>query len=143
MNVWTKLTQNGYFQQKTEKNKNHHWILHIWIRGGSRDFEKGWGALYVGHWLADEKNFKFQMVWKGRNKVKSYKFLTKYFYQYFQILPFFTYNKSLMVKSYQLFRFYKRFYKEREKTLQQQSMRIIKTEKSWTLLYYRLFCKAL
>ena len=37
-----------------------------------------------------------------------------------------------MMKSYRLFRYYKRFYKEREKTLIQQSMRI---EKERVVLY--------
>ena len=46
------------------------------------------------------------------------------------------------MKSYQFLKIYKRFYKDREKTLIQQSMRK-KTEKSWTLLYNRLFYKAL
>ena len=48
-----------------------------------------------------------------------------------------------MIKSYQLFRFYKRFYKEREKIIIQLSMRIEKTVKSWSLFYNRLFEKAL
>ena len=55
--------------------------------------------------------------------------MTKYFYQYFQILFIFTYDKCLMMKSYQLFKFYKRFYEERERTLTQQSMRIEKLRK--------------
>ena len=55
--------------------------------------------------------------------------MTKYFYQYFQILFIFTYDKSLMMKSYQLFKFYERFYEERERTLIQQSMRIKKLRK--------------
>ena len=41
LNFWTKLTQKGYFQHKTEKNKNHHWILHIWTSLQSR-------AKYIG-----------------------------------------------------------------------------------------------
>ena len=31
-------------------------------RGGSRDFEKGAGALCLPPWLADEEYFTFQMV---------------------------------------------------------------------------------
>ena len=63
------------------------------------------------------------------------KFLTKYsqifskHYHYFQIFSIFAYDKGLMVKSYQLLRFYKRFYKEGEKTLIQQSRRIEKLGK--------------
>ena len=49
----------------------------------------------------------------------------KYFCQYFQVFSIFTYNKSLTMKSYQLFRLCKRFYKEKEKALIQQSMRIV------------------
>ena len=45
----------------------------------------------------------------------------------------------MMMKSYQLFRFYKLFCKEREKTLNEDK----KTGNRWALLYYRLFYKAL
>ena len=45
------------------------------------------------------------------------------------------------MKSYQFIKIYIRFYKKREKTVIQQSMR--KTEKSWTLfLFNRLFYEA-
>ena len=40
-------------------------------------------------WLAGEKSFRFQMVLIGRNNVRNYKFLAKYFYQYFQIFSIF------------------------------------------------------
>ena len=42
-------------------------------------------ALCRSPWLAGEENVRFQMV-----NVGNYKFLTKYFYQYFQILSVFT-----------------------------------------------------
>ena len=83
-------------------------------RGGSRDFEKGWhsmSATIVG-W---RRHFRFLMVWKGQNKVRNYKFLAKYFYQYFEILPIFIHNESLPMKSYQFFKTCKRIDKEREK----------------------------
>ena len=50
-------------------------------------------------------------------------FLAKYFYQYFQIFSIFIYNESLPMKSYQFFKIWNRFDKEREKTLMQQSKR--------------------
>ena len=71
--------------------------------GGSRDFEKG-GTLCRPPWLTDEENSRFQMVKKGQNNVRNY-FLTNYFYQHFQTLSIFTYYNSLMMKSYQVFRF--------------------------------------
>ena len=40
------------------------------------------------------------MVQKGQNNVRSYMFLAKYFYQYFQIFSIFIYNESLPMKSY-------------------------------------------
>ena len=36
------------------------------------------GALCRAPCLAEEKNFKFQMVYKGQNNVRNYKFLAKY-----------------------------------------------------------------
>ena len=48
------------------------------------------------------------------------------------------------MKSYQFFKIYKRFYKKREKTVIQQSMRKEKTEKSWNFfLFNSLFYEAL
>ena len=55
--------------------------------------------------------------------------MTKYFYRYFQIFSIFIYNESLPMKSYQFFKICKRFDKEREKTLMQQSMRKEKLRK--------------
>ena len=50
----------------------------------------------------------------------------------------------MMMKSYQLFRFYKLFCKEREKTLIRSTLNEDKkTGNRWALLYYRLFYKAL
>ena len=39
--------------------------------------------------LADKEKFRFQMVYKGQNNVRNYKFLAKYFCQYFQIFSIF------------------------------------------------------
>ena len=33
--------------------------------------------------LEEEENVRFQMVQKGQNNVRNYKFLAKYFFQYF------------------------------------------------------------
>ena len=63
--------------------------------------------------LADKEKFRFQMVYKGQNNVRNYKFLAKYFCQYFQIFSIFIYNESLQMKSYQFFKICKRFDKER------------------------------
>ena len=41
------------------------------------------------------------------------------------------------MKSYQFFKICKRFYKKREKTVIQQSMRKEKTEKSWNFFYLK------
>ena len=49
--------------------------------------------------------------------------MAKYFYQHFQIFSIFIYNESLPMKSYQFFKIYKHFDKEKDKTLMQQSMR--------------------
>ena len=45
------------------------------------------------------------------------------------------------MKSYQFFKICKRFYKKKEKTLVQQSMKK-RTEKSWTLFYNSYFIKS-
>ena len=84
---------------------------------------KSGGALYRPPWFADEENIRFQMVGKGQNNVRNYKFLSKYFYQHFQIFFIFIYIKSLSMKYYQFFKICIRFDKEREKTLMQRSMR--------------------
>ena len=97
--------------------------------GAGPEILKRSGALCRPPWLADEENFRFQMVEKGQNHVRNYKFLAKYFYQHFQIFSIFIYNESLPMKSYQFFKICKRFDKEREKTLMQQSMRKEKQRK--------------
>ena len=79
--------------------------------------------------------------WFKKAKI-TYKFLAKYFYQYFQIFSVFTCNESLSMKSYQFFKIWKPFDKEREKTHVVVNEKR-KTAKSWTLFYNRLFYKAL
>ena len=101
------------------------------------------GTLCWAPCLAAGANFRFQVVERVENDVKNCKFLAKYFFQYFQIFSIFLYNESWLMKFYQFFKINKRFYKKREKTLIQQTMRKRKTEKSWTLFYNRLFYKAL
>ena len=64
-----------------------------------------------------------------RNNYRNYKFLAKYFLQYFQIFSTFIHNESLLMKSYQFFKIYKRLDEEREKALLQQSMRKEKLRK--------------
>ena len=83
--------------------------------GAGPEILKRSGALCRPPWLADEENFRFQMVEKGQNHVRNYKFLAKYFYQHFQIFSIFICNKSLPMKSYQFFKIGKRFDKERKK----------------------------
>ena len=56
--------------------------------------------------------------------------MAKYFYQRFQIFSSFICNESLPMKSYQFFKICKRFDKEREKILMQQSMRKEKLRKA-------------
>ena len=85
------------------------------------EIQKMEGAVCRPPCLADQENFRFQVVLKGQNNVRNYKFFTKNFNQYFQIFLIFTYNKTQMMKSCQHFRFYKCCYKEREKTLLKQS----------------------
>ena len=71
---------------------------------------------------------------KGHN-VRNYKFLAKYLFQYFQIFSIFISYESLPMKSCQFFKIYKRFDRERVKTLKQQLMsEKRKIEKSWTFI---------
>ena len=53
----------------------------------------------------------------------------KYLFWYFQFFSIFLYNQSFPMKPYQFFKIYKRFCKDREKTLKQQSMRKEKLRK--------------
>ena len=55
--------------------------------------------------------------------------MANYFHQHFQIFSIYIYNENLPMKSYQFFKICKRFDKEREKTLMQQSMRKEKLRK--------------
>ena len=60
------------------------------FRGGSRDSEKGEGALCQRTWLADKENFRFQMVWEGQNNVRNYKILGEIFLSVFlNVLQFY------------------------------------------------------
>ena len=91
------------------------------FRGGCRNFEKGWhsmSATMVGR----RRTFS---VSEGLKRPK----YPNHFYQLFQIFSIFRYNESLPVKSYHFFKICKRFDKEREKTLMQQSMRKEKLRK--------------
>ena len=91
------------------------------FRGVSRNFEKRWhsmSATMVGR----RKTFS---VSEGLKRPK----YPNYFYQLFQIFSIFRYNESLPMKSYHFFKICKRFDKEREKTLMQQSMRKEKLRK--------------
>ena len=103
-------------------------------------------ALYVGHhgWTTKKiLDFKWSENGLERPKnIRNYKFLAKYFFQYFQIFSIFISNESLPMKSYQFFKIYKRFDKEREKQSYSSQWKT-KTEKSWTLFYNRLFYKVL
>ena len=56
--------------------------------GADPEILKSGGALYRPPWFADEENIRFQMVGKGQNNVRNYKFLSKYFYQHFQFSSF-------------------------------------------------------
>ena len=51
------------------------------------------------------------------------------FYQHFQIFSIFIYNESLPMKSYQIFKIYKRFDKESENTIIEQRIRKEKLRK--------------
>ena len=66
------------------------------------------------------------MVSKGQNNVRNYKFLAKYFYQYFQIFSIFIYDENLPMKSYHFFKTYKHFDKEREKSSSQEQKKLKK-----------------
>ena len=77
------------------------YINHNLVTRRDPDILNKLGALCRPPWLADEENFRVQMVLKGQNNVRNYKFLANYFFQYFQIF-------------------------KKEKTLMQQSMRIEK-----------------
>ena len=65
------------------------------------------------------------------------KFLTKYFYQYFQTFSVFIYDES-----YQFLKIYKRFDKKRKQHSMSAASEKRKIKKKWTLFYSRLFYKA-
>ena len=64
------------------------------VSGGSRDFEKGGGALYAGHHGWPMKKI---LVFKWSKKAKitlETKLLAKHFFQYFQIFSIFNIIKA-------------------------------------------------
>ena len=63
------------------------------------------------------------MVWKGQNNVRNYKFLAKYFHQYFQIFSNFYMQWKLADEILSIFQNLQTNGKEREKTFIQQLMR--------------------
>ena len=101
------------------------------ISGANPEILKRREAPCLPPWLADEENLGFR--WSKKTKITlQTKSLAKHFFQYFQI---FIYNESLPTKSYQFFKIYKSFYKQRGKTVIQQSMR----KKNWKKLEFVLF----
>ena len=123
--------------------------------GGSRDFEKG-VALYVGpHGWPTKKILGFRWSKKARITLESISFWQNISISIFnQIFSIFIYNESLPMKCYQFFKICKRFDKEREKALMQQSMRKKKLRKvglcfiagcfikSFNMVINHLFCFA-
>ena len=101
-------------------------------RGASRDFEKGWRSM-----LATMVGRR-----KDQNNVRNYKFLAKYLYQHFKLFSIFIYNESSPMKPYQFFKIYKRFGKERDKTLMHQSMRKEKLRKAGLCFIKSCFIKS-
>ena len=102
----------------------------FWLHSGADpEILKRGDALFRPPWLTNEDNFRFKMVWKVQNNVTDYQFYIKYFNQHFQIFSIFIYNERLPMKSYQFFKIYKRFDKERNKTLMQQSIEMKNWEK--------------
>ena len=79
---------------------------------------------------------------KDQNNVRNYKFLAKYLYQHFKLFSIFIYNESSPMKSYQFFKIYKRFGKERDKTLMHQSMRKEKLRKAGLCFIKSCFIKS-
>ena len=113
-------------QQRHALNRKHNTLIacscHSFAETDPEISKRG-VALCQPAWLPNEENFRFQVVQKCQSNIRNYKFLAKYFYQYFQILIIFIYNESFLMKSYKFFKIGKRIDKEREKTLMQKSMR--------------------
>ena len=102
----------------------------IVFRGRSRDFEKrgrGRGALYVGHHgQPTKKTLGFRWSKKAKRTLETKVFGETFLSVFSNFLHF---NESLPMKSYQFFKIYIRFYKKREKTLIQQSIKKEKLRK--------------
>ena len=98
-------------------------------------------ALYVDHhgWPT-KKILGFRWSKKAKIMLET-KALAKHFFEYFQIFSIFIYNERLLMKSHQLFKIYKRFYKKREKIVMQQSIRKEKLRKIF--LFNRFFYEVL
>ena len=89
-------------------------------RDGSKDFQKrgeGRCTVYKPSWLDNKEDFSFHMVQKGQNNARNYKFIAKYFHQYFQIFSIFISSEGLPMI------FTNALIKKTEETLIEQSMR--------------------
>ena len=99
------------------------------LAGADQEILKRGGTLYVGRrgWPM-KKILGFRWSKKAKITLET-KAFGETFFLYFQIFSIFIYNESLPMKFYQFFKIYKRFYKKREKTVIQQSMRKEKLRK--------------
>ena len=110
------------------KKKTPQGRFQIFWKGGGR----GRGGSALSATMVGRRRKFFRWSKNVKITLETISFLVKYFFQYFQIFSIFIYNESLPMKSCQFFKIYKRFYKEREIILIQQSMRK-KTEKKWNI----------
>ena len=69
------------------------YVMLRWCEGGVSGADpkilKRGGALSWSLWLAEEENFRFQMVYKGQNNVTNYKFFCKIFLSSFSNFIYF------------------------------------------------------
>ena len=113
-----------------------------WIRGGSIYFLKD-GTLYVGHHgCPTNKILAFRCSKKTKLTLKTIRFWRNISISIFKLSPF-LYNESLSMESYQFFKLYRRFDKERKKHSHSSQWEKKNWEKKWNLFYSRLFYEVL
>ena len=95
------------------------------------------GTLSRPRCSVDKNYFNFQMVQNAKITLETISFLQNISITIFKFSPFFIYNESLPMKSYQFFKITTRF--DKRKNTSAAVSRKTKTAKSWTLLYHRLF----
>ena len=119
------------------KDKNMEQQANIQRRIQRFSKEGGGCTVYKPSWLDNKEDFSFHMVQKGQNNARNYKFIAKYFDQYFQFFSIFISSEGLPKI------FTNALIKKNRRNTHRAVNQERKAENSQALFYSRLFYKVL